>query len=435
LVAYRVPLLTTLSSGAYIAYLLQSGFLGLTNENETVKALTIKQIAVQSSNEWLQGIQYFRAFAIIQVVILHAALAVIPPGSAFAAIAPQKDIITACVAFTAFAVPQFVFISGVVLYNKYNEGFSVSTFYKKRLRSVLPPYIVWSTFYFFYPYVSAVLLFSVFNRPTATYNSLSNIAQLLSLYLTKLAVGIEQLWFVVLIIQLYLLYPLLVKFYNRFAKQKNPIYALSFLLLVQIAFTSLFSTPTPIIIHMFFVSGLFYFVFGFCVSEHYMAIKQKIAKVSLRTISLTVVLSTIYYAVVVYHTVYSSGPVPLFYVWLYQITGPFYCLLLISFYLRVCMGLGEPHRFFTGYLEKIGEDSFGIYLTHMFFITEFAILLRVSLSHYLLLYFSTLALLVLIASYWSVQVLYHLPFSSIIIGKPRKRGASPRAPKQASFTR
>lgn len=240
----------------------------------------------------------------------------------------------------------------------------------------------------------------------------------------------RQLWFVVLIIQLYLLYPLLVKFYNRFARQKNPTYALSFLLLVQIAFTSLFLTTGPAPLRAFFVSGIFYFVFGFFVSEHYAAIKQQIIKVSSRTISLAVVLSTIYYAVVYYHTVLLSGPVPSFYVWLYQITGPFYCLLLISFYLRISMGLGEPRRYFTGYMEKIGEDSFGIYLTQGFFITAFAlILLRVGLSYYNLLYYPTLALLTLIASYWSVQVLYHFPFSDIIIGKPRRRGATQKAPK------
>jgi len=384
---------------------------------------------VQSSSEWLQGIQYFRAFAIIEVIALHAALFV--EAADLTVLTPQKEIIIAFAAFTSFAVSHFLFISGVVLYNKYNDGFSafksLSAFYKKRLSSVVPPYLVWSTFYFFYPYVGAVLLFSVFNHPTATYSSLSNIAQLLSEYLTGLAVGIEQLWFVVLIIQLYLLYPLLVKFYNRFARQKNPIWALSFLLLVQIAFTSLFLTtgPTPFV--AFFVSGIFYFVFGFFVSEHYAAIKQKITKVSLRTISLVVVLSTIYFTVVYYHTVLLSGPVPSFYVWLYQITGPFYCLLLIGFYLRISMGLSEPHRFFTRYMEKIGADSFGIYLTQGFFITAFAlILLRVGLSYYSLLYYPTLAMLTLIASYWSVQVLYHFPFSNIIIGKPRRKGSKPK---------
>jgi probable poly-beta-1,6-N-acetyl-D-glucosamine export protein len=333
-------------------------------------------------------------------------------------------------AFTSFAVPHFLFISGVVLYNKYYEGFpsskSSSTFYKKRLRAVVPPYLFWSTFYFFYPFIGALLLLSVFNYPTATYSLPSNIAQLLSEYLTRLAVGISEMWFVLLIIQLYLLYPLLVKFYNRFARQKNPIYVLSFLLLVQIVFSSLFLTPNPAPFRVFFVSGIFYFVFGFFVAEHYRAIKQKLTKINLGIISFAVVLSTIFYTVVSYHSVFLSGLVPSFYVRLFQITGPFYCLLLISFYLKISMGLGEPHQFFTGYLEKIGEDSFGIYLAHMFFVIVFGLALsRVGLSYYNLLFYPVLFLLTLISSYLSVQTIYRLPFSNIIIGKPRKGERKP----------
>jgi surface polysaccharide O-acyltransferase-like enzyme len=381
---------------------------------------------MQNRSGWLQGVQYFRAIAIIEVIAFHATLVV--TRADITALTPQKDVIIAFAAFTAFAVPHFVFISGVVLYNKYNEGFSVSTFYKRRFSSVLPPYLIWTTFYFCYPYLGAALYTAVFHLPTARFGSIPDTSQLLSGYLTALFTGVKQLWFVVLILQLYLLYPLLVRFYNRFARQKNPIYVLSVLLFAQIAYTSYFYVITGVqsYYNNLFLSVIFYFIFGFFVSEHYETIKQKIRRFSIKSISLAVVLSTVFYSIVFYHVALISDPAPSDF-WLYQIAGPFYCLLLIAFYLRFSMKWETAPGFFTDYIEKIGEDSFGIYLTHLFFETAFTFVLpELGLSWYNLLFYPVLFLLTLISSYLSVQVLYRLPFSAIVTGKPRNklRGAA-----------
>ena len=59
---------------------------------------------------WLQGIQYFRAIAIINVVAYHAVtIGVLVSNPLWTVVAVH--------AFTSFGVPFFVFISGVVLYN------------------------------------------------------------------------------------------------------------------------------------------------------------------------------------------------------------------------------------------------------------------------------------------------------------------------------
>jgi peptidoglycan/LPS O-acetylase OafA/YrhL len=111
--------------------------------------------------------------------------------------------------------------------------------------------------------------------------------------------------------------------------------------------------------------------------------------------------------------------------WLYEITEPLYCLILIAFYLRLSAEWGEPHGFFTRYLEKIGEESFGIYLIHLFFLVIFAAsLTRAGLGYDTLLFYPTLVFLTLISNYWGVRGLYRLPFSAIVIGKPRKKEES-----------
>jgi len=373
------------------------------------------------SGGWLQGIQYFRAIAAIEVIVIHATSYgySLPPF--------QKDLIIACVALTSFAVPHFIFISGVVLYNKYSEGFSLSTlstFYKKRFSSVLPPYLVWSTFYYSYPFVIVTLFSALFRRPSLLFGS--NVGFNLGGFVTALASGIGQLWFLLLLMQLYLLYPFLVKLYNRFSRQKHTIYVLLLVFLAQLVFNLLF---VPLDSHnIFFLSCFFYFVLGFFVAEQYGTIIQRLTSVRLSSMSIVVVLSTICYAsIFIYNSSYwvsadSRFLVPLQYVWFYQVTGPLYCALLIAFYLRLGTDWGEPHGFFTRSLDKIGEESFGIYLTHLFFIVLFtASLTTAGLGYNNLLFYPTLVLLTLISSYWSVRGLYRLPFSTIVLGKPRKK--------------
>jgi peptidoglycan/LPS O-acetylase OafA/YrhL len=376
-----------------------------------------------ATNRWLQGFQYFRAIAICEVIVLHATLIVQATG--LTTLSPQKEIIIAVWAFASPAVAHFVFISGAVLYNKYNDGFSISAFYKRRISSVLPPYLVFTTFYYFYPYVGALAYASIVLRPAASASLVSN-AQLVHGYVRGLIVGVDHLWFIPLIIQLYLLFPLLVKLYNRFSKRGGVI-MLSLLFVIQLAFSSLFLTTGPTVFRVVFLSYVFYFVFGFYISAHYDSVKQKLAKVDIRPISFAVVLATIYYAVINYRVVVLSLtvpaiPAPTYYVWLYQLSTPFYFLLLLAFYLKLSIGWGEPRGFFKGAMDRIGEDSFGIYLTHYFFIVAFALTLpAVGLSIYNLAFYPTAAFLTLISSYFTVQVLYRLPFSYITVGKPRKK--------------
>jgi len=375
---------------------------------------------MQNTRGWLQGIQYFRAIAVLEIIVLHVTLLV--RLSDLTVFNFQKGLLVATVGFTMFGVPHFLFISGVVLYNKYSGGFSVSTFYKKRFSSVLPPYLVWSTFYYFWPFVLLIPFPALFRQLTSgsTYN--------LSGYVTGLAVGIDHLWFVLLIMQLYLLYPLLVRVYNRFVGRRNQISLLSLLFLVQVLYCGLFLVGGPPF-GVFFISGIFWFVLGFFIAEHYGALKQTVTRISLKSISLVVALSTVGYAVILYHIPYVNATASIAispYIWLYQIVGPFYCLLLIVFYLRISFGWGEPRGFFTRYLEKIGENSFGIYLTHYFFVIAFVFAVTgLGISYDNLLIYPISAFLILILSYWSVQVIYRLPFSAIIIGKPRKKTKAP----------
>src|SRR5665647_1416684 len=102
--------------------------------------------------------------------------------------------------FSPFAVPAFIFISGLVMfytyYNKPLTGSELLSFYKKRMLYIIFPYIMISTFYY------ALKLALGFK-----------IALLagVKLYLIQLLTGgaYAHLYFMFIIIQFYMLFPLL----------------------------------------------------------------------------------------------------------------------------------------------------------------------------------------------------------------------------------
>jgi peptidoglycan/LPS O-acetylase OafA/YrhL len=406
-----------------------------------------------NSGGWLQGIQYFRAIAVMTVLMYHVtgagAGALVAAGGAAG---NPLWIVAAVQASTFFGVPFFVFISGVVLYNKYDNGFPIATFYKKRLSSVVPPYIVWTTFWFviLIIWLSLNIVPPISLGPGAAFPNMpagwsDGFATIASDYAAQLAFGLLHLWFVRVIILLYLLYPILQKLYNRTTRKNNPIYILAVLLVTQIGAVSLaygllggiFPTAGQFLAAFgafgyvldfvyYALAYVFYFVFGFFIAQHYEAMKQSVAKLSLKTISLAVLAATIYYTLVFYYGIgYLYSPAISLCAWLNVFTAPFYCLLLILFYLRICTSLGEPRGFFLSGLEKIGEDSFGIYLINFLFLgTAFVPLWLLGLRPDNLVLYPLWFLFTLVLSYAAVEAIYRLPFSNIIIGARRKKQTS-----------
>lgn len=91
-----------------------------------------------------------------------------------------------------FAVPTFVFITGLVLFYNYYEKLDYRTFITKRFREILVPYLIWSLIY--------------------TGRSLQSwpvTAGFFKVYAQNLLQGSAcyHLWFIVLIIQFYILFP------------------------------------------------------------------------------------------------------------------------------------------------------------------------------------------------------------------------------------
>ncbi|MGG1661065.1 acyltransferase [Brevibacillus sp. NRS-1366] len=91
-----------------------------------------------------------------------------------------------------FAVPAFIFITGLVLFYNYYEKVNYATFIRKRVTEILIPYTLWSAVYL-----------------SLSSKSLGSDGQMIWHILKKLLTGSSSyhLWFVVMIFQFYLLYP------------------------------------------------------------------------------------------------------------------------------------------------------------------------------------------------------------------------------------
>ncbi len=148
---------------------------------------------------WIRELEYLRGFAALAVIAVHVSMnftqipAVNLPG-----------LLNVFIYITAhFAVPVFIFISGWVLALRYSGAYSIPAYYRRRARTILPPYLFFTGLYLLIPVEGAIRVASL-PDPGAVVGAL------------LMGTAAYHLWFFVVIIQLYLLYPLIVRGYDVF---------------------------------------------------------------------------------------------------------------------------------------------------------------------------------------------------------------------------
>ena len=176
------------------------------------------------------------------------------------------------------ANPLFIVISGLVLSLNYRGQFSLKTFYNKRFMSIIPQYVFFSLFYL-------LLIFLVTGQAASI---LDIVVDLLT------GNAYSHLWFFVLIIQFYLLYPLLLKVYD-YAEKKISILALLGLCLVAqilwaiLGLATLSALPGDSFLYTFinslfarlFVLYIFYFMLGMYAGKNFGSLKARVSSLSL----------------------------------------------------------------------------------------------------------------------------------------------------------
>jgi surface polysaccharide O-acyltransferase-like enzyme len=134
-------------------------------------------------------IQYLRGFAFLAVVLQHTIghYAYLPEAGLADGVILAVWLIAA-----KFAVPVFIFITGLVLFYNYSDHVPYGSFIWKRCKDIVLPYAVWSLVY--------ILIETAFNESVWPETK-----QIFIYILTGTA--FYHLWYVAMIIQLYLLFP------------------------------------------------------------------------------------------------------------------------------------------------------------------------------------------------------------------------------------
>lgn len=152
--------------------------------------------------EKIQELDLLRALAAISVIVIHVTaspLVFAERGSLY------HYLITFANQFARFSIPAFIFVTGLVLFYNYNDYRSTNwpKYFRKRVAFVLLPYIFWSTVYF--------SLRQYFAYQGLTLNEIAG------QFVTALFRGdaYYHLYFVVLVFQFYLLFPLILPLWQR----------------------------------------------------------------------------------------------------------------------------------------------------------------------------------------------------------------------------
>lgn len=367
------------------------------------------KVAQQKTNYYPE-INYLRGFAILSAISVHV--------SGNFAEMTNINLLTvlymAINALSCVAVPAFVFISGFVLYNSYNVNFQIGHFYLKRFKYILPPYFIFSILYSIYD--SKIHHLMIINKPL-------NLN--LSDFVIKLLTGgaYYHLWFFALIIQLYILYPVIVKIYIYF---ENKNWVSVFLLLAfifGIAYDILLKNHILFSTNIKFISYLFYFIFGMFTRSNYEFIKMKsFSKNNYLCIFIFLLLGT--FLTIVdsakehfFYNLFSFGPgyEQIWKVFDIVVSRLYFTIIFIGL-LYISIFLFKSNR--LQIFDKLGSYSFQIYLVHAILLNLIVLLLsKIGFTWNNLLFYPCVFVLTLILSLFSVKTFEQIPYGKYIFGK------------------
>lgn len=214
--------------------------------------------------ERLREIDFIRAYAALAVIAIHIT-GIFLYQSRLAYVWNQG---------MRFAVPIFIILSGLVMFQseKSNKPFSVLSFWKKRLQKILVPYILWS------------LIFMLYGQRHELGNVLLNKTLFIKDYINNILSGMAcyHLYFILVILQIYLIYPILRYLYLKYPKLTfltSFALTLCFQTLIYLSTVIKLRLPqTKLPFFMLFPVWIFFFVLGMSISKNIDKFKAVVQK-------------------------------------------------------------------------------------------------------------------------------------------------------------
>lgn len=368
-----------------------------------------------------QEVEFLRAFAILAVISIHTFVY-------FTEVQGVNLLVITTLlvgVFSEFAVPLFIFISGFVLYLNYNSKFSQYMFYKKRVDSILLPYIVFSTLYTF-----SNIAFSAINGKL----KIPSTGDVIFHFLT--ASSSVHLWFIALIFQFYIFYPYLTKLYEKFLPNYELFFIGATLVIQQLwlitkaiasdyfisstFFNSYAHLNTAIntLLTRVFLSYIFYFILGVYVSKNYDRLKDQIVKerqwIFPIILIFTGTISVFRIKGILEYGSFSKIPEQYFIV-PYLIQSIFFPLIFLIFF-RISFKLLNTGNKYSNTILSVGKYSFGIYLIHILYLRIIKEIIFPKLgiypNHWI--FYPVLFMLTLSISYFSVHLIANSRYGRIV---------------------
>ncbi|HHV75413.1 MAG TPA: acyltransferase [Thermoanaerobacterium sp.] len=298
--------------------------------------------------------------------------------------------------FSQFAVPAFIFASAMLLMYNYGDGCDWKSFYKKRLKNVLLPYISWTIIYGIYLYV-------IYNEPLKSILTVENIFFGGMFY---------HLYFIVIIVQLYLLFPILLYIYKCISK--NIYTVVLSIVLFQIAdvlvfkyFISKFFQNSSLL----FITYISFIIAGMYIGENMREWGKYYDKKWL----------TSFFAVIVFGYLFIDISLKVFANKqidsnLYNIYYYAFTLVTSLFFFALSTKILNYHAL-SGLLTSTGKLSFGIYLSHPLFLDIAKHFLTTGNQYLYDIYILLIFIMIYAISYFFAKFLKKHKFATVVIGK------------------
>jgi peptidoglycan/LPS O-acetylase OafA/YrhL len=297
----------------------------------------------------------------------------------------------------------FFIISGFVLSRNYPDKLNLSEFLKRRLLSIVPPYIIFS-------FIAIIGIGILKGFPP--------VLKIIFMLLT--ASASDPLWFIAVIIQFYLFYPIIIKIYNHFDKHNQVnrliisclILLLVWNLLAEYIAMAFNENPYIIMLSRIFIPYLIYFIVGIYVSRNYDKVKLFAKKQSISLLTgLVLILITLEIFSFKYFPIYPGATIINGIIEITIVTAITILLLRLALHITYSTNTNFP------LLKSFGKYSFGIYLVHPS--VEYLLFLAViatgfSLNNWIIYPFVFISTTII--SYVSTLLISYLPYSNYIIG-------------------
>lgn len=371
--------------------------------------------------ERIDEIQSMRGLAFSAVVLQHAlGMFLRLPGVNVADLAVLSLIFN----LAKFAVPMFVFITGLVIFYNYYEKISYPSYIWKRFKEILVPYAVFTPFYYLYWDWQA-------NEHTVN--------ELWKVFLT--GSGYWHLWFVAMIFQFYLLFPLFRIVFRRLAPivntERKVVSALLLTLVVYIVCVWYFThhkwaVDIIGIRGMFgsyldrnFLMWFFYFVFGGVLAFAIVRFRERLVRIQFWNVPFFVVmLSWVTYEV---SKTITMTPKPFVALGVSTSLKTSMILFTVSSILVIysmSVSLAKRNNSVTKFFNLLGQYSYGGYLLHAFWLDIFYKIvhkqLAASMNNTLMMAITTL--IVIVVSLLSAMLIARIPFlGPLLVGSSGRK--------------